>query len=73
MFHARTKHVEVDYHFIREKVQSKLLTVQHVGTLAQLANIFTKSLSGDRFQFLKGKLMVVDTTMSLRGAVNKGH
>lgn len=33
VFHARTKHVEVDYHFIREKVLSKQILVQHVGTL----------------------------------------
>lgn len=73
IFHARTKHVEVDYHFIREKVLSKQISVQHIGTQAQTADIFTKALSVDRFQFLKTKLMVVDTPMSLQGAVSKTH
>lgn len=71
IFHARTKHAEVDYHFIREKFLSKMISVQHVGTLGQTADIFTKALSADRLQFLKHKLMVVDTPMSLRGAVSK--
>lgn len=73
IFHARTKHVEVDYHFIREKVLSKQIYVQHIGTQAQTADIFTKALSVDRFQALKNKLMVVVTPMSLRGAVSKTH
>ena len=30
MFHARTKHIEVDYHLVREKVAQKLLSTQHV-------------------------------------------
>ncbi|KAH7839971.1 hypothetical protein Vadar_010790 [Vaccinium darrowii] len=58
VFHARTKHIEVDYHFIREKVVDKLVQVLHVGTAAQLADIFTKPLSVARFLFLKGKLMI---------------
>lgn len=72
IFHARTKHVEVDYHFIREKVLSKQVQIHHIGSLAQVADIFTKSLAVDRFLFLKGKLMVCDTPMSLQGAV-KAH
>lgn len=73
VFHARTKHVEVDYHFIREKVLSKQIVVQHVGTMDQLANIFTKSLTVARFLFLSTKLMVVSLPMSLQGTVNQGH
>lgn len=71
--HARTKHVEIDYHFIREKVFSKEIKVQHVGSAEQVADIFTKPLSVSRFLFLKPKLMVVDTPMSLRGSISKGH
>jgi histone deacetylase 1/2 len=41
IFHARTKHVEVDYHFIREKALSKQVLVQHIGSLDQIADIFT--------------------------------
>lgn len=73
IFHARTKHVEIDYHFIREKVLNKELLVQHIGSAAQIADIFTKALSVDRFLDLKSKLMVIDTPISLRGAVKQSH
>lgn len=70
VYHARTKHVEIDYHFIREKVLSKQIQVQHVGTQDQVADIFTKSLCAACFLLLKDKLMVVDTQMSLQGHVS---
>lgn len=41
VYHARTKHVEIDYHFIRENVPSKQIQIQHVGTQDQVADIFT--------------------------------
>ena len=41
-FHARTKHIEVDFHFIRERVLRKDLVVKFVLTVDQLADIFTK-------------------------------
>jgi hypothetical protein len=45
VFHARTKHVEVDYHFVRERVLQKLLEIDFVSSQDQVANNFTKSLS----------------------------
>ncbi|XP_070672609.1 uncharacterized protein [Malus domestica] len=56
VFHARTKHVEIDYHFIREKILLCQIGVQHVGTLSQIADIFTKSLHAARFASLADKL-----------------
>ena len=44
VFHARTKHVELDYHFVHEKVSLGSLITQCVSTKAQLANILTKPL-----------------------------
>lgn len=41
VLHARTKHIELDIHFVREKVASKALIVQHVPALDQLADSFT--------------------------------
>ncbi|XP_050119416.1 uncharacterized mitochondrial protein AtMg00810-like [Malus sylvestris] len=69
VFHARTKHVELDYHFIREKVLLGQIDVQHVNTLSQIADIFTKSLHADRFLSLTAKLSVRPSTFSLRGCV----
>jgi Reverse transcriptase (RNA-dependent DNA polymerase) len=68
MFHARTKHVEIDYHFVRERVASKELRVQFLCSKDQLADIMTKPLPTPRFQFLATKLTVTDVT-SLEGGV----
>ncbi|RVW79511.1 Retrovirus-related Pol polyprotein from transposon TNT 1-94 [Vitis vinifera] len=48
VFHERTKHIEVDYHFIREKIASRCVARSFVNSNDQLADIFTKSLRGPR-------------------------
>ncbi|KAJ0581064.1 putative RNA-directed DNA polymerase [Helianthus annuus] len=59
VFHARTKHVEVDYHFVREQVSQGNLHVKFISTSDQIADVFTKPLSSQRFQSLRSKLQVV--------------
>lgn len=58
MFHARTKYIEVDVHFIREKVASKLLEVGHI--FGQVADIFTKPLTNERFNMLRNCFCLED-------------
>jgi hypothetical protein len=69
IFHARTKHIEVDYHFIHEKVVNGDICVKFISTMDQVADIFTKGLSFVRFAALKSKLMVLPSPISLRGDV----
>ena len=44
VFHKRTKYIEVDYHFIREKIALGCMTISFVNSSDQLTDIFTKSL-----------------------------
>jgi len=44
VFHARTKHREIDYHFVRERVFNKLLEIEYISTGDQVADGFTKAL-----------------------------
>ena len=69
VFHARTKHIEIDYHFIREKVLNGDIQVRHVSTKDQLADIFMKGQSASRFIFFRDKLSVCVLPNSLRGGV----
>lgn len=65
IYHARLKHLEVDYHFVREKVVHKELCVRYLNTVEQIADVFTKGLTSARFRLLRDKLMVHDCPMSL--------
>jgi hypothetical protein len=42
VFHARSKHIELDYHFVRERVAIGLLVTKHVSSANQVTDIFTK-------------------------------
>lgn len=63
---ARIRHIEIDVHFVREKVVSGSLRTRHIPSKLQTANIFTKSLSRPQFEFLRTKLNLVPQ-LSLRG------
>lgn len=66
-FHARTKHIEVDVYFVRDKVVTKQLAIQYVPSSYQVVNILSKPLSTSRFLFLCDKLNLCSTPSILRG------
>ena len=58
--HDRTKHVEVDRHFIKEKIDGGIISIRYVHTDHQLADILTKGLSDQVFNFLVNKLGLIN-------------
>jgi hypothetical protein len=56
--HQRTKHIEIDLHFIRERVALGDLRVLHVPTTSQYADIFTKGLPSSVFTEFRSSLNV---------------
>ncbi|TQE11048.1 hypothetical protein C1H46_003308 [Malus baccata] len=62
IFHARTKHIEIEHHFIREKVLDGTVKNEHVSSKENVADIFTKALSRGPFEALRVKLGLVSKT-----------
>ncbi|XP_057518521.1 secreted RxLR effector protein 161-like [Amaranthus tricolor] len=54
--HSRTKHIEVRHHFIRDHVEKGNISLSFISTENQLADIFTKPLSADRFAYIRMEL-----------------
>nr|GEW27103.1 retrovirus-related Pol polyprotein from transposon TNT 1-94 [Tanacetum cinerariifolium] len=54
--HSRTKHINVRYHFIKDKFEKGIIELFFVGTEYQLANLFTKALPVERFKYLVKQL-----------------
>ncbi|KAJ4779344.1 polyprotein [Rhynchospora pubera] len=73
VFHARTKHIELDFHFVREKIQNKQLSVKFICSADQIGDIFTKGLAKARYHLLRDKLTVFAKQSSLRGAVENNQ
>ena len=67
--HRRTKHIEIDIHFVREKVALGEVRVLHVPTSAQFADIFTKGLSTAAFTDIRSSLNIVAPDVDTAGGI----
>ena len=61
-FHKRTKHIDVKYHYIREKYYNGEIDIKYVSTKNQLADILTKPLPKDQFEILRTDIGMISHT-----------
>ncbi|GJR85986.1 retrovirus-related pol polyprotein from transposon TNT 1-94 [Tanacetum coccineum] len=57
--HSKTKHIDIQYHFIKEHVEKGIVELYFVGTEYQLADLFTKALSKERFEYLVHHIVII--------------
>ena len=59
VFHDKSKHIEIKYHYIRDMVQRGAVKLQYVATDEQIADVLTKPLARVKFEYFKEKLGVL--------------
>ncbi|XP_070675824.1 secreted RxLR effector protein 161-like [Malus domestica] len=68
VFHQKTKHIDRRYHFIKDALQEGIIDLVYCPTEKQVADIFTKPLSKDRFNYLRD-MLGVKSAQNLKGSV----
>ncbi|GKE81695.1 retrovirus-related pol polyprotein from transposon TNT 1-94, partial [Tanacetum coccineum] len=71
--HSRSKHIDIRHHFIREQVEKGMVELYFVTTDYQLADIFTKALPRERFEFLLSRLGMKSMTPETLKRLQEGE
>ena len=64
MFHDKSKHIEIKYHYIRDMVQRGAVNLLYVVTEEQIADVLVKPLARLKFEYFKEKLGVLQIEVS---------
>ena len=67
-FSDRTKHIDVAHHFLRERIDDNTITLSHIPTREQIADVMTKSLPAPAFLYFRKEMGIVH-----RRGINKGE
>ncbi|MDV3193954.1 MAG: Ty1/Copia family ribonuclease HI [Sweet potato little leaf phytoplasma] len=73
VFHARTKHIEIDVHFVQDLVLNSQLDVRYIPSADQIVDCLTKPLSHSQFAHLRFKLGVAELPSRLRGDIEENN
>jgi hypothetical protein len=71
VYHAWTKHVEIDFYFVCDIGLRKTLDIRFISNKDQTTDIFSKPLCTSRFSFLRSKLTIDPLPLSYRGRVRE--
>ena len=67
MFHEKSKHIEIKYHYIRDMVQRGEVKLQYVAMDEQVADVLTKPLARVKFEYFRDKLGVLQIEVPSKG------
>jgi hypothetical protein len=67
VFHDRSKHIEIRYHYIHDMVQRGALKLQYISTDEQVVDMLTKPLSHVKFEYFRDKLGIVRKDLPQKG------
>ena len=65
VMHAKVKHIVIKYHYVRELVEDKKVKMEYIHIKEHIANIFTKPLPKDAYEYLRAKLGVKPLTQAI--------
>ena len=69
VFHDKSKHIEINYHYVRDMVKRGVVKLQYVATDEQIADVLTKPLARVKFEYFREKLGVLQIEVFFQGKV----